>query len=231
MCVGIMPILSLALGAMQGVMSYSAQKQAANDQNAYYMANARAAQQAAVNSYAAEQNQAIQKRNAASQQEMETRISGMQARGTARTAAGESGVSGLSVDALVNDDYGREGRRIDSIDQNYAMDRDYLRAQMESTEAQATSRINSVQRARGPSFGDAMLPIAGSRPLHHGLLQQGLGRLRQWHEHELRNINGTVVSGSGSSDSGARAAQSSAASRRHLRCPGKARSEQPRAAC
>jgi hypothetical protein len=71
-------------------------------------------------------------------------------------------VTGLSVDALVNDYYGREGRRLDSIDQNYEMDRDYLRADMDNTQSTAQQRINSVQRATPPSFADAALRIGGA---------------------------------------------------------------------
>lgn len=159
---GMTSFLSFAVGAAQAVVSFAGQQQAANAQNAYYEANAKAAQQAAVNSYAAEQNKIIQERKAASQDETETRIAALTARGTARNAAGEAGVSGLSVDALINDYYGREGRRVESIDSNYAMNRDYLRAEMDSTQAQATSRINSVQRATPPSFADAALRIVSA---------------------------------------------------------------------
>jgi hypothetical protein len=143
------------------VVGYAAQQKAADDQNAYYAANAKAAQMAAVNQYANEQNAIIQKRNAASQNVEETHVAAMRARGTAWAAAGEAGVTGLSVDSLIDDYYGREGRRVDSIDQNYEMDRDYMRAQMESTRAQAEQRINSVRQASEPSFADAAIRIVG----------------------------------------------------------------------
>lgn len=154
--------LGLVTGIMSAVMGFAQQQQAADEQNEYYAQNAKAAQQAAVNQYANQQNAIIQKRNAASQQDTETHIAALQARGTAQNAAGESGVTGLSVDALVNDYYGRESRRVDSIDQNYEMDRDYLRANMESTRAQAEQRINSVKQAASPSFADAAIRIATS---------------------------------------------------------------------
>lgn len=159
---GLTSILSFAVGAAQAVMGFSAQQQQADQQNAYYAANADAARRAAIAQYANEQNAIIQKRNAADQDVLETRIQALQARGTAYNAAGESGVTGLSVNALIDDYYGREGRRVDSIDQNYQMDRDYLRAQMDSTQATAESRINSVQRAQPPSFADAAIRIAGA---------------------------------------------------------------------
>lgn len=152
----------MMVGGLQAIASYGAQSAAADAQNQYYAENAKAAQQAAVTQYAHQQNQIIQKRNAAGQEILETKIEGLKARATAHNAAGEAGITGLSVDALVGDYYGREGRRITSIDENYMMDRDYMRANMDSTQAQAQQRINSVQRASGPSFGDAMIRIAGS---------------------------------------------------------------------
>lgn len=155
------PILGMISSIGSAVVGYAAQKQQADQQNAYYAQNARAAQMAAVNQYANQQNQIIQKRNAASQQVEETHIAALKARGTAHVASGEAGVTGLSVDALIDDFYGREGRRVDSIDQNYEMDRDYMRANMESTEAQAQQRINSVRQASEPSFADAAIRILG----------------------------------------------------------------------
>lgn len=163
MCVmalgAIAPILGIMSSVASAVVGYAAQQKAADEQNAYYARNARAAQMAAVNQYANEQNAIIQKRNAASQQVEETHIAAVKARGTAMAAAGEAGVTGLSVDALIDDYYGREGRRVDSIDQNYEMDRDYMRANMESTRAQAEQRINSVRQASQPSFADAAVRI------------------------------------------------------------------------
>lgn len=162
MCLAAIPLLSFAVGAAQAVMGFQAQSQQAEQQNEYYRQNAIAANKAAMNNYANLQNNAIQKRNAAGAEGLETKIEAIKARGTARTAAGESGVSGLSVDALVNDYYGREGRHLDSIDQNYAMDRDYIRGEMDNTKATAEQRINSVQRATPPSFADAAIRIAGA---------------------------------------------------------------------
>lgn len=166
MCIALaaapLAMLSFGVGALQAVTGYMAQSQAADRQNAYYAANARAAQQAAVNQYANEQNAIIQKRTAASADIQETNIAALKARGTVQNAAAEAGVSGLSVDELVGDYYGRQGRRVDSIDQNYQMDRDYLRAEMDSTQATAQQRINSVQQAAPPSFGDAFLRIASA---------------------------------------------------------------------
>jgi hypothetical protein len=163
MCLAVaLPLLSFGIGAMQAVSGYQAQKRAADKQNQLYAENARNAQQAAVNNYAYTQNRIQQEAAGASQDITETRIQALQARGTARNAAGEAGVTGLSVDALVNDYYGREGRRVDSINTNYGYSRDALIGDMNNTQSTAQSRINSVQRADKPSFADAALRILGS---------------------------------------------------------------------
>lgn len=162
MCMMVLPMLSLALGAGQAIMGFQAQSQAAERQNQFYQQNAEAANAAVANQYAFTQLQRNEERAAADQDKTETDIAAMKARGTAITAAGESGVSGLSVDALVNDYYGRQGRRDQSIDQNYQMRSDYLTAQMDQQQAGATSRINSVQRVAPPSFADALLRIGSA---------------------------------------------------------------------
>ena len=164
------PILGVISSIGSAIVGYAGQKQAADQQNEYYRQNALAAQKAAVNQYANQQNAIIQKRNEASQQETETHIAALKARGTARAAAGEAGVTGLSVTALIDDFYGREGRRIDSIDQNYEMDRDYMRANIESTRATAEQRINSVRQAAEPSFADAAIRMMTG-------ITQGLGSM------------------------------------------------------
>lgn len=157
-----LPILSLAVGAGQAIMGFQAQSQAASRQNAFYYQNAEAANKAVSDQYAFTQLQRQDQRASADQDKMQTDIAGMKARGTAVTAAGESGVSGLSVDALIGDYWGQQGRRDQSIDSNYAMQSDYLTGQMSTQYAGATSRINSVQRAAPPSFADALLRIGGA---------------------------------------------------------------------
>lgn len=155
-------IASFGIGAAQSIASYGQQKQQAERQNQYYQDNAAAANKALVNTYAGQQNQQLQERNASSQKLFEGQIKAAEGRATAVTSAGEAGVSGLSVDALLGDFYARESRNKDAIDSNYQMTRDGIRANMEGAQAQGQSRINSVQQAVAPSFGDALLRIAGS---------------------------------------------------------------------
>lgn len=153
---------SLVIGAAQGMAQYQQGQQAAERQNQYYQMNQEATNKALVNTYAGQQNQQIEERNASSQQAMQGEVKALQARSTAVTAAGEAGVSGLSVNELLGDYYSRESANRDAIDSNYQMTRDGIRANMEASQAGAISRINSVQQAVAPSFGDALLRIGGS---------------------------------------------------------------------
>ncbi|MCL8384159.1 MULTISPECIES: hypothetical protein [Xanthobacter] len=152
MCVAALPLLSLGLSIAGGVASYQAAKSQADAQNQMYRENARDANKAADNQYAALQHKSIQERNAADQKLFENNIDALRARSQARTSAGEAGVTGLSVNALVNDLWAQQGRRDDATMQNYQTARDDAYAQMDQVKANTQSRINSVQRAKSPSF-------------------------------------------------------------------------------
>ncbi len=154
-------IASFATSTLGAVAQYQQQRQAAANQNAFYQQNAQAANDAARAAYANEENALNNKLGAADQDVMERRIQALKARGTARDAAGEAGVTGLSVDALLDDYYAAEGRGVDSVNQNFKMERDNIIASMEATHAQTTARIDSVQRAQPPSFLGAAIRIAG----------------------------------------------------------------------
>src|SRR5262249_22943099 len=69
---------------------------------------------------------------------------GAEARSTALVAAGEAGVSGLSVNALLNDFMAQETRQREAIRSNLAGSTDQLRSEMEGVQAQAAGRIASI---------------------------------------------------------------------------------------
>ena len=157
-----MAIASFAIGAAQTVVGFMGQQAQYKSQQQYYENNRQAANQAAVDRYTSQQNRALQEREAASQEKQNTQTKAMKARATAATAAGEGGVAGLSVDALMADYYAQQGRYERSIDNNYQMTADYLRSEMDATQAQATSRINSVQQGTPPSFASAAVSLFGN---------------------------------------------------------------------
>lgn len=119
--------------------------------------NAANARQAAVATYAFQQNRISQERAAAVQQQTENSIKTMKAVSNANVAAGEAGVNGLSVDALMGDFLAQGARANNVVDQNYQMQRDYLVGEMESTRAKTQSQINSVPQ---PSLLNLGLNIA-----------------------------------------------------------------------
>jgi len=153
---------SFAIGTGSAVAGYSAQKAQGEQQEIYTSRVASASQEAAVRDYANQSLRIQQESDAAINEKEENQIAATKARGRAITAAGESHVSGLSVDALLQDFYGQEGRFNSAVDRNFQISSDYARAEMDSTQAQAQGRINAVDPVIKPSFADAALRIAGS---------------------------------------------------------------------
>lgn len=166
MCLAIAPavlgIANFAVGAASAIAGYQSQVQQADQQNQYYMQNAEAANEAAMAAYHEQQIELNGKLGAADQDLMERRIAALKARGTAKEAAGSAGVTGLSVDALIDDFYGVEGRGADAVTTNFDLEKNNILAQMDATQHNTTARINSVQRAQAPSFLGAAIRIAGS---------------------------------------------------------------------
>jgi hypothetical protein len=148
---GVLGILSAGLSIMGAAAEYQAANDAADQQNQYYLDNAKAAQTAAANTYAFQQYRILQEKEAAEQDAFEIQVGGLKKRGTAYTSSGEAGISGLSVDALIGDLFAQEGRQQMSNATQYQMDRNKIVAEMEGTRAQAEARINSVRRANYPS--------------------------------------------------------------------------------
>jgi len=89
-----------------------------------------------------------------------------EARATARTASGEAGVAGLSVEALLNDFTTQEGRYRYGVRRNNELVTDQLTAEMEGARAQAQGRINSIlslnlEPVSRPKYLGAALRIGG----------------------------------------------------------------------
>lgn len=102
-----------------------------------------------------------QKDDAEKTQEFQSGIEAAQARAKARVAAGEAGVSGISVDALVNDYSASEGRFRDTLRNNLSMEKDQANMRVKGYAAQSWSQFNS-QKVQQPSFLGAALRIGGA---------------------------------------------------------------------
>lgn len=157
MCGLVGAIIGAGLSIAGSMAEYSAASQAADAQNAYYMANAKAAQKAAADQYMWQQKRIQQEREKSSQEMFETSVEAMQKRGSVWASAGESGVSGLSVDALIGNVFAQEGRKQMIELTQYEINRDQVRGEMDQTQANAQARINSVQRAAKPSMGSFLI--------------------------------------------------------------------------
>ena len=162
MCVaGGMAIAQFALGAASAVANYSAQQAQYDAQMQQYKQNIENSRKAAIDKYAAQQDRITEERRKQEAEIRETQSKALRSRATARTAAGEANVSGLSTQALVADYYGRESNYITRLEENYDARRGFFRDEMKATKAQAASRMNSIARPVKPSFAGAAIRIAG----------------------------------------------------------------------
>jgi hypothetical protein len=164
MCIaaaGPLAIAQFAVGAAGAVMNYQGQMAQYEAQQQQYQQNIKNARKAALDRYQSQQNQIRQERRKAEGELKETQEDALKARSTARVAAGEAGVSGLSVNQLVADFYGDEGDFLQRVEENYTTRRDAGRAEMKGTEAQAASRINSIPPPVKPSFAGTAVRVAG----------------------------------------------------------------------
>ena len=151
MCVATIPALGIIASIGQAVVGFAAASQAAAEQNAYWEENRRAAIQAANDRYAALAYQTLQEREKASQELFEKQIEAMKARATAAVSAGEAGVTGLSVDALMQDFLAQQGRQFQAIKTNYEIRKQYNYDEAVAYYHHTIGRINSVRRASKPS--------------------------------------------------------------------------------
>lgn len=154
-------VASFGIGAAQTVAGYMGEKQAAEQQNAMVRQNQIAANQNAVREYADIQTRQIQEEDAAAVQKQDVAREARAARASTMAAAGEAGVSGLSVDALLADVYGKEATAKDRISQNTGFTTQNLTRELDGVKAKAQDRINSMPWARGPSPFAAALKIGG----------------------------------------------------------------------
>lgn len=161
MCAVAMAIAQFALSAASAVVGFQADQANYERQQQMYENNRIEANRAAADNYASTQNRMLQEQKAASQELQASQVDALQARSTAEVAAGEAGVTGLSVDALVADFYGQQGRFERTLTNNTQMQADYLRGEMDATKHQTAGRINSVDQGQKPSFAGAAIRILG----------------------------------------------------------------------
>ena len=160
MCMGL-EILGAVLSIAQAGIGYAAQAQQAKAQNAAAERNRLNAVAAGNDKYAAINNDTLLNKDAASAKLFDQKIEEMKAKATARVAAGENGVTGLSVAALLNDFGSQAFRRAQATQINYQMQAQHNADELISANHQVQSRINSVRYAADASPAAAIVQGLG----------------------------------------------------------------------
>jgi hypothetical protein len=101
----------------------------------------------------------MQQREAGIQKLEENNLNARSADATAQVAAGENGVSGMSVDALLADLSGKSGRYTSSVVTNYDNAEMAINNQRENIGIQAASAINGLKTPAAPDYAGAALRI------------------------------------------------------------------------
>lgn len=104
----------------------------------------------------------MQQREGGIQKLEENNLNARSADATAQVAAGENGVSGLSVDALLSDLSGKSGRYTSSVVTNYDNAEMALNNQRENIGIQAANSINGLKTPMAPDYAGAALRIGQS---------------------------------------------------------------------
>lgn len=154
--------LSFAIGAAQSVMQYQAASAAAEQQNALYEQNRVNALAAFTETQKQLTTRQIQEQEAAGAEKFDQNLEAKKAMATETVAAGESGISGLSLNHLMRDLQARSSRYNDRVDENRDWAVTQLQMEKKGQGYTTVDRINSVQKAVKPSFASAGLRILGS---------------------------------------------------------------------
>ena len=153
------PAAMLAITALSAVGQVVAQKQQADAQAASNQRQYENTMQA----YRENVNQT----NLMQQQERENALQATEANGikaraaesTATVAAGENGISGLSVDALLADINNKQGRYDTSVQTNFDRAQSAIQSQRNNVYSNAATTINSLQTPATPDYLGAGLKI------------------------------------------------------------------------
>lgn len=156
-----MTIAAVSLAALSAGAGVYGQREQAKAQNEMFAANARSANESAKLENEALAARQQQEREAAGQALVQNAMEAATVRGTNRAIAAESGLSGFSIDSLINETSMQEARNAETIEANQGFAAQQYQLERQGISANARSRRNSV--ARG-SFNPAVaaLQIGGA---------------------------------------------------------------------
>jgi hypothetical protein len=147
---------SVGLAALSAGAGVYSQYQGAKSQNKMFEANARSANESAQIESEALAARQQQEREAAGQALVQNAMDAASVRGTNRAAAAESGLSGFSIDALINETSMQEARNAETIEANQGFAAQQYQLERRGIAANARSRRNSVSRG---SFNPAVAAL------------------------------------------------------------------------
>ena len=153
------PAAMFALSVASTVAGVEGQRQQAKAQNAYNDQQAKNAMEAYRANLAQTNLQQSQEHAAATQKVNENNRAAEAAKAKALVSAGESGISGLSVDTLLADLSGEQARYNESVNQNYQNASMALDNQRTNAQVNAASQINSLKTPQSPDYLGAALRI------------------------------------------------------------------------
>ena len=149
----------LVLSAASAAAGVYGQQQQAKAQNAYNDQQAKNTMEAYRANLAQTNLMQSQEHAAATQKINENNRAAEAAKATALVSAGESGISGLSVDALLANLSGEQARYNESVNQNYENASMAIDNQRTNAKVTAASQINSLKTPQSPDYLGAALRI------------------------------------------------------------------------
>ena len=153
------PEAMLALSIASTVGGVYGQQQQAKAQQAYNDQQAKNAMEAYKANLEQTNMMQSQEHAAATQKINENNRAAEAAKATALVSAGESGISGLSVDALLANLSGDQARYNESVNQNYENASMAIDNQRTNAQVNAASQINSLKTPQAPDYLGAALRI------------------------------------------------------------------------
>lgn len=153
---------SFAIGAAQSVAQFQAQSEDAKAQEQAFWQNRSSALAAAADKQKSLAVREIQEGEKTTQKVSSSLREEAEKQAQARVSAAVGGVSGISVDNIVSDLGRRAAANRAVAEENYRNIALQLADERRATEAEAQTRINSVQRGRKPSTASLALGIAGA---------------------------------------------------------------------
>ncbi len=155
-------ILSFAVGAMSSVAQYQQQQQVYAQKQAIYDQNYQNSLAEGRDKAKQLQVRQLQEQKAYAQKDHIVAVEGAQKAAEASVASAGTGVSGISVDNLINEVTRGIGQKRATLQENYEMTAQQLQVEQEAVPNQTLSRINSVENPIAPSPMGMIIGIMGA---------------------------------------------------------------------